>query len=106
MNVTDDDGLTDTVSKIVTVYTFIYVHDVAIISVTAPAEIYVGRIADITVVAKNEGNATESFSVTVYCNGVSIETKVVEYLLPGQQETLTFTWNTTGLASGSYTISS
>ncbi|NIP54376.1 MAG: hypothetical protein GWO26_20795, partial [Phycisphaerae bacterium] len=106
LTVTDDDGLTDTVSKLVTVYTFLYVHDVAITSVTPSAtEVYVGRIVNITVVAKNEGTTepvgydgpVESFNVTVYYNAISIGTQPVIDLLPGSDITLTFTWNTTGL---------
>ncbi|MFQ5999426.1 MAG: PKD domain-containing protein [Candidatus Bathyarchaeia archaeon] len=105
LTVTDDDALTDTMWKLVTVYTFVYVHDVAIISVTASAEVYVGDIVNITVVVKNEGTAVETFSVTVYYNGMSVETKTVKDLLAGSEATLTFNWNTTGVTVGSYTIS-
>ena len=103
LTVTDDDGLTGTLWKLVTVYTFLYIHDVAITSVTT-SDVYGGQIANITVVAKNEGNTVESFSVTVYCNVTSVGTQPVLNLLPGSQITLTFSWNTTGVTLGPYTV--
>jgi len=38
-------------------------------------------------------------------NGIIIQTKTVTNLPSGEQTTITFTWNTTGVAKGSYTIS-
>jgi len=106
LTVTDDDELTDTICKLITVYTFLYVHDVAVKSVATSVTVtYAGRIVDITVVAKNEGNAVESFSVTVYYSTTSIGTKPVTNLLPGSQITIPFSWNTTGVSLGSYAIS-
>jgi PKD repeat protein len=106
LTVTDDDTLTDTTYKLVTVYTFVYVHDVAIINVTtsAPAEVYVGDMVNITVVAKNEGTAAETFSVSVYYNATSVGTKMVSYLLPGSEITLTFSLDHTGVTAGNYII--
>ena len=105
LTVTDDDGLTDTVWKLITVYTFLYVHDVAITSVTPSAtEVYVGRIVNITVVAKNEGTAVETFSVTVYYNAISVGTQPVKDLLPDSETTLMFSWNTTDVTPANYTI--
>ena len=106
LTVTDDDGLTDTIWKPVTVYTEVPEHDVAIISVTTSAtEVYAGGIVNITVVAKNKGTAVESFSVTVYYGAISIGTQPVTNLLPDHEKTLTFSWDTTGVTPGNYTIS-
>jgi len=104
LTVTDDDGLTDTTWRLITVYTFVHTHDVAIISVTASAEVYVGEIASITVVAKNKGTTVETFNVIAYYNDI-IGTKTAYNLLPGAEVTLTFSWNTTGITPGDYTIS-
>jgi PKD repeat protein len=106
LTVTDDDGLNGTIWKLITVYTFLYVHDVAIISVaTSAPEVYVGQVVNITVVAKNEGTAVETFSVTAYYDVTSVGTKMINNLLPNEQTTLTFSWNTTGNAPGNYATS-
>ena len=105
LTVTDDDGLTDTVWKLVWVYTEIPVHDVAIINVTTSAtEVYPGRIVNITVVAKNEGTAFETFSVTVYYNDMSVDTPKTVDLLPGEEATLDFSWNTTDVTPANYNV--
>jgi len=106
LTVTDDDGLTDTMWKLITVYTFLYTHDVAIISVTPSATTtYIECIVNITVVAKNEGTAVESFTVTAYYNFVTIGTQPVTNLLPNKEITLIFIWNTTDLTPSNYTLS-
>ena len=106
LTVTDDEGLTDTVWKLVTVYTFLYVHDVAITNVTISAtEVYVERTVNITVVAKNVGTAVETFNVTVYWNATSAGTQTVTNLLPDEETTVTFSWDTTGVTPGIYLIS-
>jgi len=105
LTVTDDDGLTNTVWKLITVYTFLYVHDIAITSVTTPlSEVYVGQMVNITVVAKNEGTAVETFNVTVCYDATSIGKQVGIILLPGKEKVLTFSWLVTALP-GRYTIS-
>jgi len=106
LTVTDNDGLTDTLLKLITVYTFLYVHDVAVMSVTTSRTVaYQRHIVNITVVAKNEGTAVESFSVTVYYNATSVGTKSVTNLLPGSETTLVFSWNATGVMLGKYVMS-
>jgi len=46
---------------------------------------------DINVTVKNEGDYSESFNVTAYCNETAIGMKNVT-LAPGENKTLTFTW--------------
>jgi hypothetical protein len=58
----------------------------------------------VTVIVKNQGTAIEIFNVTLYCNVTHIETKTVTNLDPGDQRTLEFEWNTTGLTEASYRI--
>jgi len=81
--------------------------DVAIVSVTpSSTAVYEGRIVNITVVARNEGNTTETFNVTAYYDSNIIGTQLVVDLPLGENITLTFNWNTTGLTPcHSYTIS-
>jgi len=80
--------------------------NIAIISVTASAmEPYVGQIVNIAVVVRNEGNYTETFNLTAFYNGNSIETKIVAEMPPLSQATIMFEWDTIGLAPNiNYTV--
>jgi len=80
--------------------------DVALIDVFANVTIaYVGWPVNIMVVAKNQGNFNESFSIIAYANSTVIGTQVVTSLAPSSQATLLFHWNTTSIAKGNYTLS-
>jgi parallel beta-helix repeat protein len=80
-------------------------HDVAVLSVTpSPTEVTIGESVTITVVVKNNGSYTESFNVTAYANTTAIGMQTVTNLAAGANQTLTFTWDTKGVAAGSYTI--
>jgi hypothetical protein len=46
---------------------------------------------------------TETFNVTVYANTATIEAQEIT-LSSGNSITVTFTWNTSGFARGSYTL--
>jgi len=102
LTVTDDEGLNDTAKAPLTVY---HLHDVAVIDV-APSltEVYVGEAVTITVIAKNEGTATETFNITVYYNGNIIGIQSVADLAPGSDTVLTFSWTTLGVPVGEYVI--
>jgi thermitase len=80
--------------------------DVALIS-TSPSltEIYVGLTVNIAVVAENQGNFTETFSVIVYANATVISVEAVTNLAPSDQTTLILYWNSSGFALGDYAIS-
>jgi PKD repeat protein len=106
LTVTDDDSLTNTTWKLVTVYTEVPEHDVAIMNVTTSAnEVYAEQTVNITVIAKNNGTAVETFNVTVYYDDINVETQNVTYLLPDEETTLMFSWNTTGVTPcNNYTI--
>ena len=72
--------------------------DVAILNVTSsPHAVYPNSTVQIEVLASNLGSVTESFDVTVYANTTVIDTQTVSDLPPGENITLTFIWNTTGL---------
>jgi hypothetical protein len=66
--------------------------------------VYVGWIVSITVIAENQGNFSETFSVTVYANATIIQIQTVTDLAPSNQTTLVFYWDTSGFAEGNYTI--
>jgi len=53
---------------------------------------------------KNNGIETETFNVTLFYDENVIGTKTVTNLAPGDQKTLEFIWNTTGLGAASYEI--
>lgn len=80
--------------------------DIAIVSVEPSANIvYPGRIVNITVVAANVGDTTETFNVTAYYDDNPIATQTVFNLAPDQNITLIFTWDTIGLEPcNNYTI--
>jgi nitrous oxidase accessory protein len=81
------------------------IHDVTITSVTPSTdEIDQGQTSDIAVVVQNNGDFTETFTVTLYANKTAIETQSIQNLDPSNQTTLTFNWNTTGFSLGTYTI--
>lgn len=72
--------------------------DVTLLYGTAyPNVVYAGRTVNITVVATDLGNVTESFNVTVRYGNITIETQFINELTPGENITLIFSWNTTGL---------
>jgi hypothetical protein len=71
------------------------IHDVAVIDVTGlPSFAYQGWILKINVSVANLGNATESFTVTLYYNSTVIATQPVLSLDPNSTSVLTFDWNT------------
>ncbi len=81
-------------------------HDVSIVSVTPSAtEVDIGQVVNVTVIVKNEGNATETFNVTLYCDNNIIGIQRLTDLASNANQTLTFIWDTTGVTpDNSYTI--
>lgn len=97
LTITDSEALSATTWHIITIASSAK-HDISILSVTVntPHE-YPGRIVNITVVVKNNGEVAETFSVTAYRNTTAITTTVVINLNVGEETTLILKWNTTGL---------
>ena len=85
-------------------YVYVGGHDIAVLNLT-PSKTIVGKGYPlfINVTAQNQGNFTETFNLTVYCNTTVIETQTIT-LADEESTTSTFTWNTTGFAYGNYTI--
>lgn len=80
-------------------------HDIAVTSVAASKEtVTAGESVSISVTAVNNGDASEDFTVTAYYDNTAIDTKSVAGLSKGASETLTFTWDTSGVPVDDYTI--
>jgi len=81
------------------------IRNVAIISaVPSATEVYDRQTVNITVVAKNWGNAIESFNVTAYYDACIIGTRTITNLAARSEATLIFKWNTTDVEPHNYTI--
>jgi beta propeller repeat protein len=80
------------------------VHDVATDGVL-PSKTVVGQgyLAKFNVTAQNQGNLTETFTLTLKANGTAIETKNVT-LLYGSSFTVTFNWNNGNFSRGRYVV--
>jgi len=72
-------------------------HDIAITNITSSQ-------STINVSLFNQGGNEETFNLTVYANETSIASQTVT-LARWNPTTITFTWNTIGVANGNYTIS-
>jgi hypothetical protein len=81
------------------------VHDIAVTNVnlfkTVVGQSYTMRL---NVTLENKGEQTEIFNVTTYANDTTIQNKTIT-LTSKNSTTVVFTWNTTGIAYGNYTIS-
>ena len=81
------------------------IRDIALLSLTpSPTETYEGWEINLTIVAKNEGNITESFSVNIYCNDTLVATLNFTDVDPGQNATLIYIWDTEGILPGNYSL--
>ena len=79
-------------------------HDIAVNSVT-PSKIFVvaGETISVDVEVENQGDYTETFTVDVYYDGNSIDS-LTATLTAGTSQTLTFSWDTTNVPKGVYTL--
>ena len=106
LRVTDGAGASD--AKGTTVIIAPGIHDVATGNPTLSksADILPGEIITVGVTVSNLGDYPESFDVTLNCDGGVglIDTGSVIDLGPGQQEDLSFSWDTTGIPVGLYTL--
>jgi hypothetical protein len=80
-------------------------HDVAVTLITPyPTTVALGEQISINVTVRNQGDFDESFNITVSYDGNVIETQSNITVGVGAQQIVTFTWDTTGVAAGMYTI--
>ena len=81
------------------------VRDVAITGVApSKTDVIRGEPVQIVVTAKNKGDETESFNVTLYYDNVVIDRKRVSDLSPGAETQLIFQWNTSDVNPGKYVL--
>ena len=82
------------------------IHDAAITQVTPSKEVVCqGHSLHISVTLENQGPYAGSFTVTAYYFNLSIKTRTIINLQSEEETTVTFTWNTTGVDKGNYTLS-
>ena len=75
-------------------------HDVAVDHVIPrQATVFVGQKVNVTVVVANNGAYYETFDVTLYYDNATVATKNVANLLYGEEQSLNFIWDTTGVGS-------
>jgi hypothetical protein len=83
-----------------------YTHDITIVDVICSKTIVgQGFTVRVNVTTQNQGNYEETFNVTLYANTTIINKLTTIILTSGSSTTITFTWDTTGVAYGNYTIS-
>jgi hypothetical protein len=81
------------------------VHDVAVIDISASKTVACqGLSVDVYVTVENQGSYSENFNVTAYANETALGTTQISLASYSQTE-ITFSWNTSGLALGNYTMS-
>jgi hypothetical protein len=82
------------------------VHDVAVIDIVPASNIaYQGWIVTVNVTVGNLGGASETFSVTLFCDEVAVGTQPVVGLEPNATSQLSFSWNTADVPSyHNYTV--
>lgn len=104
LTVTDDEDLDGMTSQDVEVLR----HDIAIVEVLPYREwIYEGCSINVNVTVTNEGNFTETATIDLYYNITENKLIGTQFVMlePGETETLTFMWDTTGIPHArNYTI--
>jgi hypothetical protein len=79
-------------------------HNLAITQVTAQlSQVQGGDILPINVTILNDGNYNETANVTLYDGLIQIDSQTI-VIQTGTSKTLTFLWNTTGVALGQHNI--
>lgn len=84
----------------------VFAHDVAVTDISVSSEdVAPGATITISATVSNLGSFPETFSVTASYDNTVIETKPVTDLDQDSETTVTFSWDTTGVAEGEYQIS-
>jgi hypothetical protein len=94
-----------------TAIAYYLVRDVAVTNIM-PSKTAVGQehCMNITIAIENQGDTTETFNATAYYNNAAMispsgKNYTTITLASGNSTTITFTWDTTSVAYGNYTIS-
>jgi PKD repeat protein len=89
-----------------TTMTIAFGHDVAVTAIQVSAtEVTAGETVYINVTVQNKGATPEDFKVTARYDETAIDEQSVTALTEGSSQTLSFSWDTTGVEPGVYTIS-
>lgn len=80
------------------------IHDIAITNFGAPTTVEVNGTVTVTATVENQGDFNETFDVSLHYGTTLLETKTNVTLSEGDSTTLSFTWNTIGVADGTYTL--
>jgi len=103
--ITDSDGVPIT-HEVSDGFVMTVIRDVAITDVVpASSWAYEGWLLNITVIANNYGNVSETFNVSAFYNDTLIETITVVDLPPNKEVSLILVWNTSGVEPGNYVLS-
>lgn len=82
------------------------VDDIGITSVALSTNsTFAGGVVKVYVTVRNNGTATESFSLSAYYNSSLFETIQIDALKPNENVTRAFAWSTSGVSPGVYQIS-
>ncbi len=90
LTVTDDDAETDNSTQEVDVK----YHDLVVLGIDAPEEIFLHQMAEIDVTVLNNGSHRDSFNVTAYYDATPVDVATITEVVPGTTETLTLLWVT------------
>lgn len=110
--VTEDDGLTANATTSMPVYTSVPTHDVGIAAVVMSSSVvWTGNSVTINwttitinVTAINEGQANETFDVSVYYNSSLLGKQTISNMAPNSTKLLQFSWDTTTVPYAYYNI--
>jgi hypothetical protein len=84
----------------------VFAHDIAVTDISVSnEEVTPGTTISISADVSNLGSFAETFSIVASYDNTVIETKPVTDLAPQAEMTVTFSWDTTGVAEGEYQIS-
>jgi hypothetical protein len=78
--------------------------DVSITKIEAPKSVPTNSIVKINVTAENQGEVSETFDVTLYYDNNQIGATTILDMPGGGIQILSFTWATSGLPIGEYTL--
>lgn len=103
LTVTDSESFTDSV---VADLALRFAYDVAVVNVVPSSTVVTeGDLVSITVNVTNKGSHDATFDVTAYYEDeAAASAQTVTDLAPGTSQTLTFSWDTAGVAEDSYKI--
>lgn len=100
--VTDDAEMEDSETKIFSVR---FAHDVAVTDVQLSTDaVAPGESVSINATVLNKGSSTETFTVVAFYDGETIGQEPVSDLDPDEEETVSFVWDTSGVAEDVYAI--